>query len=457
MIPIKTIVDKANTKITAGGLTELEYAQLSSTDLFLDRAGPEAVANSSLLPSAANNKGVMYYATNENIYYFSDGTTWRKDFTSDVTLPATIAYAWGSATYGKLGDGTTVSKSSPVTVVGGITNWRQLSGGLYHSLGLTSAGIAYAWGGNSYGQLGDNTTVSKSSPVTVVGGITNWSQLSSGLYHSVGLTSAGIAYAWGNGTSGKLGNNSAFSRSSPVTVVGGITNWSQVSGSFSHNLARTSASILYAWGSANYGQLGDNTTVSKSSPVTVVGGITTWSQLSAGAFTSLARTSAGIAYAWGKNDAGQLGDNTAVSKSSPITVVGGITTWSQLSSGGQLASGHTLGLTSASILYAWGNNSVGQLGDGTTTTRSSPVTVVGGITIWNSIAAGDSTSLALTSAGISYAWGNNAVGKLGDGTTVNKSSPVTVVGGITNWSQLAAGPAHSLGLFVKEEAVKGFA
>jgi alpha-tubulin suppressor-like RCC1 family protein len=458
MIPTKTIVDKANADISTGGLTDLEYTQLTSTDVFLDLVGPKVVASSSLLPSAANNEGIMYYVTNESIYYFSDGTMWRKDFTSDVTVPTTVAYAWGGNSYGQLGTGGTTSTSSPVTVVGGIITWSQLSAGPSHSLGSTSAGIAYAWGSNFYGKLGNGGTTSVSSPVTVVGGITTWSQLSAGTNHSLGVTSTGIAYAWGRSNYGQLGQGGTTDRSSPVTVVGGITTWSQLSAGNYHCLGRTSAGIAYAWGKANYGQLGNGGTTNRSSPVTVVGGITTWSQLSAGNYHSLGLTSAGIAYAWGYNITGQLGDNSLDARSSPVTVVGGITTWSQLSSGkSDSVRAHTLGLTSASILYAWGYNNVGQLGDGTITTTSSPVTVVGGITIWNSIAAGRSTSLARTSTGIAYAWGNNNVGQLGTGGTGDRSSPVTVAGGITNWSQLAAGGSHSLGLFVREEATKGFA
>jgi alpha-tubulin suppressor-like RCC1 family protein len=173
-------------------------------------------------------------------------------------------------------------------VIGGITSWSQVSGGGTHSLGLTSDGIAYAWGLNSVGQLGDGTTVAKSSPVTVIGGITNWSQLSAGNNFNLGLTSTGIAYAWGTNNVGELGDETTTSRSSPVTVVGGITNWSQLSAGDNHSLGITSAGVAYAWGFNSTGQLGDETTTNRSSPVTVVGGLTNWSQLSGGKNHTLA-------------------------------------------------------------------------------------------------------------------------------------------------------------------------
>jgi alpha-tubulin suppressor-like RCC1 family protein len=111
-----------------------------------------------------------------------------------------------------------------------------MSGSYYNSIGLTASGIAYGWGRNSSGQLGDGTTTNRSSPVIVVGGITNWVQLSAGGGHSLGLTATGIVYAWGANNYGRLGDGTTTSRSSPVTVVGGITNWSQVSAGGDHNL-----------------------------------------------------------------------------------------------------------------------------------------------------------------------------------------------------------------------------
>jgi alpha-tubulin suppressor-like RCC1 family protein len=405
------------------------------------------VSTTASLPAAATSTvGEIFLVENDDDLYVNIGSQWNS---LNNEISARLSYGWGFNGYGRLGDGTTAATSSPVTVVGGITNWSQLAAGGDHSLGITTTGIAYAWGRNTNGQLGTGNTTSRSSPVTVVGGITNWSRVSAGQYHSLGLTSTGIAYAWGNNQYGRLGDGTTVSKSSPVTVVGGITNWSQVSAGSSHNLGLTSTGIAYAWGAGTYGKLGTGTTASRLSPVTVVGGITNWSQLSAGNHHSLGSTSTGIAYAWGNNQYGRLGDGTTTSRTSPVTVIGNITNWSQLVAGGN----HSLGLTSTGVAYAWGNNSNGSLGDGTTTLRSSPVTVVGGITNWSQLSAGFH-SLGLTATGIAYAWGSNSVGQLGDGTaTAATSSPVTVVGGITNWSQLSGGSAHSLGLRVIQKTI----
>ena len=367
----------------------------------------------------------------------SDGT---KYVSQPLVTATSVAYAWGDNSYGQLGDNTTTSRSSPVTVVGGITNWQQLSSGT-NSLGLTQDRIAYAWGRNSFGQIGDNTTTSRSSPVTVVGGITNWAQISSSGAVSLGITQAGIAYGWGFNTNGNLGDNTTTSRSSPVTVVGGITNWAHIQ-VLGMSLGLTQDGIAYAWGVGSYGRLGNGTITNRSSPVTVVGGIN-WQQLAAGREFALGVTQGGIAYAWGRNSSGQLGTNNTTSRSSPVTVVGGITNWAQLAAGDD----HSLGVTRAGIAYAWGSNFYGQLGDNTTDgTRTSPVTVVGGITNWAQVSGGYKHSLGLTQAGIAYAWGDRRGLGINETTPLERSSPVTVSGGITNWAQLSAGNDGSLGL-----------
>jgi alpha-tubulin suppressor-like RCC1 family protein len=384
-----------------------------------------------------DDDGNVFLVQSENTLYYNVGST----FKSLGKIIDNVIYSWGFNSSGQLGNGTTTNRSSPGTVVGGITNWSQVAAGRYHSLGVTASGIAYAWGYNGRGRLGDGTTTDRSSPVTVLGGITNWAQVFAGTDHSLGVTASGIAYAWGYNSFGRLGDGTTTSRTSPVTVVGGITNWAQLDGGFRHSLGVTASGIAYAWGVGTDGRLGDGYTSSRTSPVTVIGGITNWAQVSAGTSHSLGVTASGIAYAWGLNSTGQLGDGTTTNRSSPVTVIGGITNWAQVSGGY-----HSLGVTASGIAYAWGLNSTGQLGDGTTTNRSSPVTVVGGITNWAEVSAGEAansfsarSSAGITDNGLLYAWGDNGSGQLGDGTTTSRTSPVTVVGGITNWAQVSGG------------------
>ena len=396
--------------------------------------------------------GSLIFVQQLNILMMSVGNQW-KSVDGRIYTPPKIAYAWGNNTYGILGNNTSgigTDRSSPVTVVGGITTWSKISAGGYHSLGLTSAGVMYSWGANFNGFLGDGTGTDRSSPVTIAGGITTWSQVSAGAIHTAAITTGGVMYAWGKNSYGELGDNTTSSRSSPVTVVGGITTWSQVAcgghtgQAWGHSLALTSAGIMYAWGRNNYNALGDNTTTNRSSPVTVVGGITNWSQIQTGRGGSMGLTSTGIIYTWGSNILGMLGDGTDIDRSSPVTIVGGITNWNKITM--RVGARHRAAITSSGVLYTWGINSQGAIGDGTTTHRSSPVTVAGGITNWSQVSAGRYRTIGVTSSGIAYAWGDNSNGILGDGTTTNRSSPVSVVGGITAWTQVDSGERHNLAI-----------
>jgi hypothetical protein len=423
-------------------LTSFQIMTLSKAVEKLNVGTIESVASLNLLSATSSNAGNLFYVVSEEEIYYSTGQLIYP--LSGVGI--TAIYAWGKNAVGQLGDNTNTSRLSPVTTLTNSVLWSNISAGYSHSLAI-AAGVAYGWGFNGDGSLGDNTTSSRKTPVTVVGGINTWTQVSAGTGgdtsgHSLGLTSAGIAYAWGENSAGQLGDNTTTSRLSPVTVVGAIDTWAQVSAGESCSLGRTSGGVLYAWGSNQYGRLGDGTTTARSSPVTVVGGFSNWSQVGKAGRHSLAFRSDGVLYAWGRNAYGQLGDNTTTSRSSPVTVVGGINTWTQVS-GSKLIS---LGVTSTGVAYAWGQNNYGQLGDNTGTGKSSPVTVVGGINNWNQVSSGHQHNLGRTSAGVAYAWGRSLYGENGDSTTTTRSSPVIFSGGLTNWTQVAAGGRHSLAL-----------
>jgi alpha-tubulin suppressor-like RCC1 family protein len=353
-----------------------------------------------------------------------------------------FSWAWGNNIRGQLGDGTTLNRCSPVSVVGGINNWRQVSAGNDHSLGVRCSGTLWAWGCNGTGRLGDGTTTDRSSPVSVVGGFTDWCQVSGGQFHSLGVHQNGTAWAWGCNGQGRLGDGTALNRCSPVSVVGGFTDWCQVSASDLISLGVRQNGTVWAWGFNGQYQLGDGTTTNRSSPVSVVGGFTDWCQVSAGANHSLGVRQNGTVWAWGFNGCGQLGDGTNTARSSPVSVVGGFTDWCQVSA----ANAHSLGVRQNGTAWAWGWNQFNQLGDGTTMTRSSPVSVVGGFTDWCQVSAGCNHSLGVRQNGTAWGWGCNSNFQLGDGTNTARNSPVIVRGGFTDWCQVSGGASLSLGL-----------
>jgi alpha-tubulin suppressor-like RCC1 family protein len=393
--------------------------------------------------------GMIYYIDSIDVFAISAGTKWKTldgRLLRQDTVYSDIA-AWGFNSGGQLGDNTTINRSSPVAIIGGFSDWCQVTSGTAHSLGVRTNGTLWAWGSRTSGQLGDNTvgalSSGSSSPVSVVGGFTDWCQVSAGFIHSLGLRSNGTLWSWGANGGGRLGTNNTINRSSPVSVVGGFTDWCQVSaGTNASNLAVRCNGTAWSWGCNQYGILGDDSITNKSSPVSVVGGFADWCQVSAGTFHSLGVRTNGTAWGWGFGGSGRLGTNETINRSSPVSVVGGFADWCQVSAGGN----HSLGLRTNGTVWAWGNNNQGRLGDNTTTFRSSPVSVVGGFTDWCQISSGSYSSLALRSNGTIWSWGCNIDGQLGDGTISARSSPVSVLGGFTDWCQIASGRYHSFAI-----------
>jgi VCBS repeat-containing protein len=141
--------------------------------------------------------------------------------------------------------------------------------------------------------------------------------------------------------------------------------------------------------------------------------------------------------AWGNNSYGQLGDGTTTTRASPVQI-GSATSWKSVATGAD----HTVAVRTDGTLWAWGWNAFGQLGDGTDTDRTSPVQI-GLATSWQSVAAGDYHALAVRTDGTLWAWGNNYSGQLGDGTTTTRTSPVQI-GSATSWQSVATGQSHSV-------------
>jgi alpha-tubulin suppressor-like RCC1 family protein len=412
---------------------------------YVDLAGTTAVK----LPSgtaAQRPTGVtgQIRFNSETGFEFFDGAQWQPFVTTNF-ISDPNAYAWGRNTNGRLGDNTTTTRSSPVSVVGGFSDWVSVSAGGSHSLGVRANGSLWAWGNAVGGRLGNNiggAFTTRLSPVSVIGDFSDWVQASGGDAHSLGVRANGTLWAWGVNGNGQLGDDSTTARSSPVSVVGGFTDWISASAGLAHSLGVRANGSLWAWGRNSYGRLGDETTTSRSSPVSVVGGFSDWVSASAGGYHSLGVRANGSLWAWGSNANGRLGDNTATDRSSPVSVVGGFSDWISASAGNI----HSLGVRANGSLWAWGSNGNGRLGDNSNTDRSSPVSVVGGFTDWISASAGFAHSLGVRANGSLWAWGRNSYGRLGDETTTSRSSPVSVVGGFSDWVQASAGDDHSAGI-----------
>lgn len=347
-------------------------------------------------------------SSNNSIAIKSDGKVW----------------CWGDAGGGSLGDNTVTAKSSPVQVVGPHA-FIQVSGsrGGDHQAALKRDGQVFCWGTGTSGQLGDNSITSKSSPVAVVGNH-KFIQVSVGNNFCAALKEDGSVWCWGTNGSGQLGDNTTTAKSSPVQVVGGHS-FIRISAGNAQVCGLKADGTAWTWGDNTNGALGDNTTVAKSSPVAVVGGHS-FSDVAGGASASFHALKAnGEAWGWGSGGSGQLGDNTVVGKSSPVQVVGGHS-FIQIGAGLLMA----LALKANGEVYAWGDGTNGNLGNNIdTANRSSPVIVAGGHTFCE-VGSGYQHSLARRVDGLIFTWGSNGGGRLGDNTITSKSSPVQVVGNV---------------------------
>ena len=330
---------------------------------------------------------------------------------------------WGNNWEGELGDGTTTDKHTPVDVVGLGSGVTAIAAGFGHTCALTTGGRVKCWGDNYWGQLGDGTTTGKHTPVDVVGLESGVVAIAAGYYHTCALTAGGGVKCWGGNWEGQLGDGTMTDRHTPVDVVGLESGVVAIAAGSYHTCALTTGGGVKCWGGNRDGQLGDGTTTDKHTPVDVVGLGSGVIAIAAGFGHTCALTTGGWVKCWGYNWYGQLGDGTQTSSTTPVDVVG-------LSGVIAIAAGgfHTCALTSSGGVKCWGGNLDGQLGDGTTTQRLTPVDVVGLRSGVAAIAAGGYHTCALTTGGWVKCWGYNVFGQLGDGTTRNSTTPVNVVG-----------------------------
>jgi alpha-tubulin suppressor-like RCC1 family protein len=359
------------------------------------------------------------------------------------------AVAWGWNAYGQLGDGTKTDRLTPVTVQG-LTDVRAFAGGLGQSFAVTSRGYLHAWGYNPNGELGYGTTGDDllNPGDTMLRGIgssvstASFHPVAAGLEHTLMIATDGKIRARGINDDGQLGDGTTTASESScgslkcTVEVKRVDRALSVSAGRRHSLALDKGGTVWAWGDNLYYQLGDGKTTDRTTPVKVAN-FRYMTGIAAGGFHSLALGSNGWVWAWGYNGDGQIGDGTTTSRSQPVMVRGGLSGVTAIAAGTQ----HSLALREDGHVYAWGRNSAGQVGDGTTTNRSTPVPVAGlsGVV---AIAAGSAHSLALTRDGSVYAWGHNGYGQLGDGTTTNRSTPVKV-SRVVSAMEIAAGGSSS--------------
>jgi alpha-tubulin suppressor-like RCC1 family protein len=338
---------------------------------------------------------------------------------------------WGANGYGQLGDGTFANSSTPVNVIG-LSGVVQITVGVAHSCALTTAGGVKCWGAAGQGRLGDGSGFNRPTPGNVTGLANGVTQISGDGNHTCAVTTGGGVKCWGDNASGQLGDGTTTNRTTPVDVTGLTSGVVQVSASLYHSCAVTTGGSATCWGDNASGELGTGNTASSTVPVSVSGMTAGAALIKAGGNHTCAITTAGSAKCWGHNDKGQLGDGTFLNRFAPVSVTG-------LGAGVvQLGAGyvHNCVLTTSDGVKCWGDNVAGQLGDNSIVTRLAPVSVTGLTGTVAQVRAGGFHTCALTTGGGVECWGFNIAGQLGDGTLVNRLTPVNVSGLSSGVSQL---------------------
>ena len=325
---------------------------------------------------------------------------------------------------------------TPVDVLGLGSGVASITAGSLHSCALTTAGGVKCWGANFFEQLGDNSNTQRLTPVDVSGLGSGMAAISAGELHTCALTTAGGIKCWGSNDYGELGDNSTAHRLTPVDVSGLGSGMAAISVSEQHTCALTTSGGVKCWGDNSRNQLGDNSSVPRFTPGDVAGLGSGVAAIAPGTFHTCAITTGGGVKCWGRNDLGALGNNSVMPVLAPVDVSGLASGVAAITAGDY----HSCALTTTGTVRCWGSNTNGQLGDNSTTLRLTPVAVLasgsvspvpGAPTIVSAASGGGQVTIAFAAPaddGGSPITGYRVTCDPGSLTATGTSSPITVTG-----------------------------
>lgn len=337
-------------------------------------------------------------------------------------------FDWGDNSSGQLGNGTVspaTSNSSIPVQVAGINSATAVASGFAHSLALESNGTVWGWGDNHFGQLGTGGP-GLINPLPQPALISGATAIAARDLHSLAMKGDGSVWGWGYNNNDVLGSTSTAIVDTPAQI--GITGAIAISTGYDFSLALKADGTVWAWGDNIYGELGNGTTSTSPVPAPVKVSISGVTAIAAGAEFALALKGDGSVWAWGDNQDGQLGHGGVLQSATPVQVTTG--TGASLQGASSLAAGAYSGLARISdgSAWAWGLNSYGEVGVGTSVFSYPTAVKVLGLTGVTAIAGGMFHAAASAADGSLWAWGRDSAGQLGDGTTAtSRSAPVSVV------------------------------
>lgn len=326
-----------------------------------------------------------------------------------------VAYCWGANGEGQLGDGSRRRRSTPVPVAGG-RRFAAIGAGDSHTCAVATDGALFCWGANGRGQLGTGGPGGSARPERLGEGRT-FRSVAVGGDHACAIAADGESVCWGGGEFGQLGYGGFQDRLRPIRVAeqGFVA---MAAGGF-HTCGVGDRSMIACWGRNDRGQLGVGHTASRSRP-SVQEEIRAYEGVAAGRFHACGLSGGGAALCWGANGDGQIGNGNRRRQLNPAGVRGG-GRFRALSAGAR----HSCGVTTDGELLCWGDNRYGQVGDGSDRDRLSPTSVrLDGR--FRSVAAGGRHTCAVTESWGAYCWGGNRRGQLGQGGTAGSRTPVPV-------------------------------
>jgi alpha-tubulin suppressor-like RCC1 family protein len=355
--------------------------------------------------------------------------------------PFYALYSTGNNADGALGLNDRTNRSSP-TQIGSESNWRLIAHGGFGdnanpgvSAAIKTNGTLWLWGFGQYGRLGQGDTISRSSP-TQVGSLTSWSDVFVGAYGAFTMArrTDGTLWLWGRGYYGTLGQGNNNNYSSPKQLGTGTT-WSKIGGSQNVAAAIKTDGTLWVWGNNSYGKLGLGDTTERNSPVQLGSG-TDWDRLSqtgGGNWMGAIKTN-GTLWTWGGNWQTQTGSNRSAGFTPVLPTQQTGSNWSRLAIG----TDHGLGIKTDGTLWGWGNNSRGQLTNSVGGYAS--ITQIGTNTNWAEVSTSQYETVALKTDGTIWAWGKNTIGMLGlNGEIGSYITSPRQIGSGTNWGAVAIG------------------